>query len=387
MVTALGRQEALPLTEEQKAVRAAARDFAHKHLAHDVIERDEEQRFPAKAVQIMGELGFMGMMTPAEYGGGGMDTVAYVLAIEEIAAIDASAAVIMSVNNSLVQWVIHQYGSDYLKNTYLPLLAQGKSLGAFCLSEPEAGSDATSQRTTARRQGDHYVLKGVKNWITNGGQADFYVVIAQSDPDKGYKGINAFLVERKTKGVVVGKKENKLGIRSSDTHSVMFEGAQVPVRNRIGDEGKGFNYAMQILNGGRIGIAAQAVGIARGATQAALRYAQTRHAFGQAIAKHQAIQFKLARMATHLEAAHQLTLQAARAKDAHIDYSVQSATAKLFASEVAMKTTAEAIQIHGGYGYVKEYHVERMMRDAKITEIYEGTSEIQKILIARHLLS
>ena len=373
-------------TEEQLAVRDAARDFAQKELLPGVIERDNEQRFPKEQVKMMGELGFMGMMVDPKYNGGGMDTVSYVLAMEEISKIDASASVCMSVNNSLVCWGLEKYGNEEQKQKYLTKLATGEAIGAFCLSEPEAGSDATSQRTTAVDMGDHYLVNGTKNWITNGNSASFYIVMAQTDPDKKHKGINALIIEKGTEGFVVGKKEDKLGIRGSDTHSLMFQDVKVPKENRIGDDGFGFTFAMSTLNGGRIGIASQALGIASGALELSIKYAKERKAFGVEIAKHQAIQFKLADMATKIDAARLLCLQAAALKDAGEDYSQAGAMAKLFASEVAMNATIEAVQIHGGYGYVKEFHVERLMRDAKITQIYEGTSEIQKIVISRGLL-
>ncbi len=374
------------LTEEHLAVQEAAREFAQKELLPGVIERDEEQRFPKEQIGQMGELGFMGMMVDPKYSGGGMDTKSYVLAMEEISKIDASASVCMSVNNSLVCWGIEQYGTEEQKEKYLSRLATGEIIGAFCLSEPEAGSDATSQKTTAIDQGDHYLLNGTKNWITNGNSASLYIIIAQTDPEKGYKGINALLVDRESEGFVVGKKENKMGIRASDTHSLMFTDIKVPKANRIGENGFGFKFAMSVLNGGRIGIAAQALGIASGALEFALQYAQERKAFGKALTQHQGIQFKLADMATQIEAARLLCLQAADLKDQGLPYSKQSAMAKLFASQVAMDVTTEAVQIHGGYGYVKEYHVERLMRDAKITQIYEGTSEIQRIVISRELI-
>ena len=373
-------------TEEQLAVRDAARDFAQKELLPGVIERDNEQRFPKEQVKMMGELGFMGMMVDPKYNGGGMDTVSYVLAMEEISKIDASASVCMSVNNSLVCWGLEKYGNEEQKQKYLTKLATGEAIGAFCLSEPEAGSDATSQRTTAVDMGDHYLVNGTKNWITNGNSASFYIVMAQTDPDKKHKGINALIIEKGTEGFVVGKKEDKLGIRGSDTHSLMFQDVKVPKENRIGDDGFGFTFAMSTLNGGRIGIASQALGIASGALELSIKYAKERKAFGVEIAKHQAIQFKLADMATKIDAARLLCLQAAALKDAGEDYSQAGAMAKLFASEVAMNATIEAVQIHGGYGYVKEFHVERLMRDAKITQIYEGTSEIQKIVIGREIL-
>ncbi|MFN6944331.1 MAG: acyl-CoA dehydrogenase family protein [Cytophagaceae bacterium] len=373
------------LTEEQLAVQAAARDFAKTELLPGVIERDEQQKFPAEQIKKLGELGFLGMMTSTEYGGGGMDTVSYVLAMEEISKIDSSVSVCMSVNNSLVCWGLEKYGSEEQKQKYLAKLASGQMIGAFCLSEPEAGSDATSQRTTAEDKGDHYLLNGTKNWITNGSSASVYIVIAQTDREKGHKGINALIVEKGAEGFVVGKKENKLGIRASDTHSLMFTNVKVPKENRIGEDGFGFYFAMNTLNGGRIGIASQALGIASGAYELALEYALNRKAFGQEIAKHQAIQFKLADMATQIDAARLLCLKAALLKDQKKDFSLASAMAKVYASKVAMDVTVEAVQIHGGYGYVKEYHVERLMRDAKITQIYEGTSEIQKIVISREL--
>ena len=373
-------------TEEHLAVREAARDFAERELLPGVIDRDRDQKFPEEQVKMMGELGFMGMMVDPAYNGGGMDTVSYVLAMEEISKIDASAAVCMSVNNSLVCYGIQKYGSEMQKEKYLKKLATGEVIGAFCLSEPEAGSDATSQRTTAEDKGDHYLINGTKNWITNGNTAGFYIVMAQTDPEKGYKGINALVVERSFEGITIGKKEDKLGIRGSDTHSIMFTNVKVPKENRIGEDGFGFKFAMNVLNGGRIGIASQALGIASGALEASLNYAKERKTFGVEIAKHQAIQFKLSEMAVKVEAARMLCLSAARLKDEKKDYAKASAMAKLFASEAAMHNAIEAIQIHGGYGYVKEYHVERMLRDAKITQIYEGTSEIQKMVIARELL-
>lgn len=374
------------LSEEHIAVQHSARDFAQTHLLPLVLERDEKQYFPAELRQKMGEMGFMGMMTSEKYGGMGMDYISYVLALEEIAKVDASAAVIMSVNNSLVLWGLEAYGTEAQKQKYIPKLATGQVVGAFALSEPEAGSDATSQHTTALDCGDHYLLNGTKNWITNGGTADTYIVIAQTYPDKGHKGINAFIVEKGIPGFTIGPKENKMGIRASDTHSLMFSDVKIPKENRIGDDGFGFKYAMKTLEGGRIGIAAQALGIASGAYELALAYSQERKSFGQPISKHQAIAFKLADMETDIDAARLLCLKAAYMKDSGQEYGFASAKAKLFASEVAMKTTVEAVQIHGGYGYVKEYHVERMMRDAKITQIYEGTSEIQKIVISREIL-
>lgn len=373
-------------TEEQLAVRDAARDFAHTELLPGVIERDEHQKFPTEQIKKLGELGFMGMMTSPEYGGAGLDTVSYVLAMEELSKIDASTSVCVSVNNSLVCAGLEKYASEEIKRKYLVPLASGKSIGAFCLSEPEAGSDATSQRTTAIDKGDHYLLNGTKNWITNGSTADYYLVIAQTHPELGHKGINAFVVEKSWKGFTVGPKENKLGIRGSDTHSLMFQDVVVPKENRIGEDGFGFRFAMSVLNGGRIGIASQALGIASGALELSIKYAKERKAFGKEIAQHQAIQFKLADMATQVDAARLLCLQAALLKDQGQDFAKASAMAKLFASQVAMTQTVEAVQIHGGYGFVKEFHVERLMRDAKITQIYEGTSEIQKIVISREVL-
>lgn len=374
------------LSEEHLAVRDAAREFAEKELLPGVIERDNEQKFPAEQIKQMGQLGFMGMMVDPQYGGGGMDTISYVLAMEEISKIDASASVCMSVNNSLVCWGLETFGTEEQKQKYLPDLATGAKIGAFCLSEPEAGSDATSQRTTAEDKGDHYLLNGTKNWITNGNSASVYLVMAQTDPEKGHKGINCLIVEREMEGFVVGKKEDKLGIRGSDTHSLMFTDVKVPKENRIGEDGFGFTFAMKVLNGGRIGIGSQALGIAAGALERSISYAKERKAFGKEIANHQAIQFKIADMGLKVEAARLLCLKAAYLKDTKQDYSQASAMAKLFASEAAMYNSVEAVQIHGGYGYVKEYHVERLMRDAKITQIYEGTSEIQKIVISRGLL-
>ncbi len=374
------------LTEEQLAVQAAAREFAQTELLPGVIDRDEHQKFPAEQVKRMGELGFLGMMASPEYGGGGMDTVSYVLAMEEISKVDASCSVIMSVNNSLVVWGLEHYGTEEQKRKYLPKLTSGEMIGAFCLSEPEAGSDATMQRTTAVADGDDYIINGTKNWITNGSTAGIYLVVAQTYPEKRHKGINVFIVEKGAEGFSIGPKENKLGIRGSDTHSLMFTDVRVPKANRIGDDGFGFKFAMATLNGGRIGIASQALGIASGAYELALNYSKERQAFGVPIAQHQAIQFKLADMATNIDAARLLCLRAAQDKDAHRDYSKSGAMAKLFASKVAMDTTVEAVQVHGGYGFVKEFHVERLMRDAKITQIYEGTSEIQKIVISRELL-
>jgi len=374
------------LTEEQLAVQMAARDFAQSELLPGVIERDTEARFPTEQIQKMGALGFMGMMVDPNFGGGGMDTISYVIAMEELSKIDASASVSMSVNNSLVCWGLEKYGTQEQKQTYLTKLATGEVLGAFCLSEPEAGSDATSQQTSAVLQGDYYLLNGTKNWITNGSSASIYLVIAQTDASKGHKGISVFIVEKGWEGFVVGKKEDKLGIRGSDTHSLLFTDVKVPVKNRIGAEGFGFTFAMETLNGGRIGIAAQALGIASGAYELALAYSKERKTFGKPISQHQAIQFKLADMATQIEAARLLVYKSAWLKDQGKEYAQASAMAKLFASEVAMNVTIEAVQIHGGYGYVKEYHVERLMRDAKITQIYEGTSEIQRIVISRGIL-
>lgn len=374
------------LSEEHKMIRDAARDFAQNELQSGVIERDENQTFPHEQIKKMGQLGFMGMMVSPEYGGGGMDTVSYVLAMEEISKIDASASVVMSVNNSLVCWGIEKYGNEEQKQKYLKPLASGEIIGAFCLSEPEAGSDATSQKTTAKDMGDHYLLNGTKNWITNGNNASVYIVIAQTDIEKGHRGINALIIEKGMDGFVVGPKENKLGIRGSDTHSLMFTDVKVPKENRIGEDGFGFKFAMKTLSGGRIGIAAQALGVASGALELALQYSKERKSFGKPICEHQTIAFKLADMATEIEASRLLCLRAAWQKDMGLDFSESSAMAKLFSAEKAMKITTEAVQIHGGYGFVKEYHVERLMRDAKITQIYEGTSEIQKIVISRSIL-
>jgi len=374
------------LTEEQIMIRDAARDFANNELLPGVIERDEKQEFPHEQIKKMGDLGFLGMMVDPKYGGGGMDTVSYVLAMEEISKIDASASVVMSVNNSLVCWGLETYGTEEQKQKYLVPLATGEIIGAFCLSEPEAGSDATSQRTTAIDKGDHYLLNGTKNWITNGGNASVYLVIAQTYPEKGHHGINALIVEKDTPGFEIGKKENKLGIRGSDTHSLMFNDVKVPKENRIGEDGFGFKFAMKTLAGGRIGIASQALGIASGAYELALKYSKERKAFGKEISKHQAIAFKLADMATEIEAARFLCIKAAWDKDEKENYDLSGAMAKLYAADMAMRVTVEAVQIHGGYGFVKEYHVERLMRDAKITQIYEGTSEIQKIVISRAVL-
>ena len=374
------------LTEEHKMIREAARDFAQNELLPEVIDRDEAQSFPVEQIKKLGELGLMGMMVDPKYGGAGMATISYVLAIEEISKVDASCSVVMSVNNSLVCWGIETYGTEEQKQKYLIPLAKGEIIGAFCLSEPEAGSDATSQQTTAIDKGDHYLLNGTKNWITNGSTASVYLVIAQTDIDKGHKGINAFIIEKDMPGFVVGLKENKLGIRGSDTHSLMFTDVKVPKQNRIGEDGFGFTFAMKTLSGGRIGIAAQALGIASGAYELALQYSKERKAFGKEISKHQAIAFKLADMATEIEASRLLCMKAAWLKDNGQNYDKIGAMAKVFASETAMKTTVEAVQVHGGYGFVKEYHVERLMRDAKITQIYEGTSEIQRIVISRSIL-
>lgn len=376
----------LELTEEQRAVRDAARDFAQNVLKPGVIERDNAQRFPAEEIKQLGELGFMGMMVDPKYGGSGMDTVSYVLAMEELSKIDASASVSVSVNNSLVCWGLEEFGTEEQKEKFLTPLASGKKIGAFCLSEPEAGSDATSQRTTAIDMGDHYLVNGTKNWITNGGSASTYLVIAQTDADKGHRGINCLVLERGMEGFTVGAKEDKMGIRGSDTHTLMFQDVKVPKANRIGEDGFGFKFAMKTLSGGRIGIAAQALGIASGSLEFALAYSKERKAFGKEIHKHQAIAFKLADMATEVEAARMLCLKAAWLKDQGQDYDLASSMAKLYASEVAGRASDQAVQIHGGYGYVKEYHVERLMRDSKITQIYEGTSEVQRIVISRAIL-
>ncbi|TYB79931.1 acyl-CoA dehydrogenase [Bizionia myxarmorum] len=374
------------LTEEHIMIRDAARDFAQSELLPGVIERDNKQEFPQKLVRKMGDLGFMGIMVDPKYGGSGMDAISYVLIMEELSKIDASASVIVSVNNSLVCYGIEAYGNDAQKDKYLNKLATGEFVGAFCLSEPEAGSDATSQQTTAIDKGDHYILNGTKNWITSGGRADVYLVIAQTDRDKGHHGINAFIVEKGMAGFHVGPKEDKLGIRGSDTHTLQFNDVKVPKENRIGEDGFGFTFAMKTLSGGRIGIAAQALGIAAGAYELAKKYSKVRKAFGTEICNHQAIAFKIADMATQIEAARMLVMKAAWDKDQGNNYDMSSAMAKLFASQVAMDTTIEAVQVHGGNGFVKEYHVERLMRDAKITQIYEGTSEIQKIVISRGVL-
>jgi alkylation response protein AidB-like acyl-CoA dehydrogenase len=374
------------LSEEQTMVRDAAREFAQTELLPGVIERDELQQFPDNLVKKMGALGFMGIMVNPKYGGSGMDTISYVLIMEELSKVDASASVMVSVNNSLVCYGIEAYGTEEQKQKYLPKLAAGDWIGAFCLSEPEAGSDATSQSTTAIDKGDHYLLNGTKNWITNGGRAQIYLVIAQTDRAKGHKGINAFIVERDTPGFEIGPKENKLGIRGSDTHTLQFNDVKIPKENRIGEDGFGFKFAMKTLSGGRIGIAAQALGIAAGAYELSLKYSKERKAFGTEISNHQAIAFKLAEMATDIEAARLLVYKAALDKDQGNNYDTSSAMAKLYASKVAMQHTVEAVQIHGGNGFVKDYHVERLMRDAKITQIYEGTSEIQKIVISRAVL-
>jgi len=375
------------LSEEQLAVKEAARDFAQNVLKPGVIERDNLQKFPAEQIKQLAELGFMGMMVDPKYGGSGMDTMSYVLAMEEISKVDASTSVCMSVNNSLVCWGLEKFGTEEQKQKYLVPLAKGEKIGAFCLSEPEAGSDATSQRTTAVDMGDHYILNGTKNWITNGSSASVYLVIAQTNVEAGHKGINALIIERGMDGFIVGAKEDKMGIRGSDTHTLLFNDVKVPKENRIGEDGFGFKFAMKVLSGGRIGIAAQALGIAGGAYELALDYSKQRKAFGKEIYKHQAIAFKLADMATEIEAAKMLVYKSAWDKDNGRNYDQSSAMAKLYASKVAMEQTVEAVQIHGGYGFVKEYHVERLMRDAKITQIYEGTSEVQKIVISRGILS
>lgn len=374
------------LSEEQLAVRDAARDFAQNVLKPGVIERDEKQQFPAEEIKQLAELGFLGMMVDPKYGGSGMDTVSYVLAMEELSKVDASASVVVSVNNSLVCYGIEKFGTEEQKQKFLVPLAKGEKIGAFCLSEPEAGSDATSQRTTAIDMGDHYLLNGTKNWITNGGNASTYLVIAQTNVELGHKGINCLIVEKGMPGFEIGAKENKLGIRGSDTHTLLFNDVKVPKENRIGADGFGFKFAMQTLSGGRIGIASQALGIASGAFELALAYSKERETFGKPICEHQSIQFKLADMATEIEAARLLCLKAAFEKDNGLNYDISGSMAKLFSAERAMQIAIEAVQIHGGYGFVKEYHVERLMRDAKITQIYEGTSEIQKIVISRSIL-
>ena len=375
------------LSEEHKAVKEAARDFAQNVLKPGVIQRDNDQQFPAEEIKQLAELGFMGMMVDPKYGGSGMDTLSYVLAMEEISKIDASTSVCMSVNNSLVCWGLDKFGNEEQKQKYLTALATGEKIGAFCLSEPEAGSDATSQSTTAIDQGDHYLLNGTKNWITNGSSASVYLVIAQTNVELGHKEINAFIIERGMDGFIVGAKEDKLGIRGSDTHTLLFNDVKVPKENRIGEDGFGFKFAMKVLSGGRIGIASQALGIAAGGLELATEYSKQRKAFGKEIYKHQAIAFKLADMATEIEAARMLVYKSALDKDNGRNYDQSSAMAKLYASKVAMEQTVEAVQIHGGYGFVKEYHVERLMRDAKITQIYEGTSEVQKIVISRGVLN
>jgi len=374
------------LSEEQLMIQQAARDFAQQELKPGVIDRDEHQKFPAEQVKKLGELGFLGMMVDEKYNGSGLDAISYVLVMEELSKIDASASVVVSVNNSLVCYGLEAYGSEAQKEKYLKPLASGEKIGAFCLSEPEAGSDATSQRTTAEDKGDYYLLNGTKNWITNGGTASTYLVIAQTHPELRHKGINAFIVEKGMEGFTVGPKENKLGIRGSDTHSLMFNDVKVPKENRIGDDGFGFKFAMKTLEGGRIGIAAQALGIAQGAFELATQYAKERKSFGKPISEHQAIAFKLADMATQIEAARLLVYKAAWLKDQGLPYTQAGSMAKLYASKVAMDVTIEAVQVHGGYGFVKEYHVERLMRDAKITQIYEGTSEIQKMVISREVI-
>ncbi len=373
-------------TEEQLMIQQAARDYAQRELIKDVIERDDNAIYPTQHVKALAELGFMGMMVDPKYDGGGMDAVSYVLAMEEISKVDGSVSVIMSVNNSLVCWGLETFGNEMQKEKYLKPLARGEKIGAFLLSEPEAGSDATSQRTTAEDKGDYYLLNGTKNWITNGNSAGTYLVIAQTDPEKKHRGINAFIVDRNADGISIGPHENKMGMRSSDTHSVMFTDVRVPKENRIGEDGFGFKFAMKTLDGGRIGIASQALGLASGALERSVQYAKERKAFGTQIANHQAIAFKLSDMAVKVENARNLCLKAAWLKDQHKPYAVASAFAKQYAADIAMEVTTEAVQIHGGYGYVKEYHVERLMREAKLTQIYEGTSEIQKIVISRSLL-
>jgi len=374
------------LTEEQQAVKEAAREFAQSELKPGVIERDSTMAYPTEQVKMMGELGFLGMMVSPEYGGGGMDTLSYVLAMEEISKVDNSCSVIMSVNNSLVSWGLEKFGNEEQKRKYLPIISSGEKLGCFCLSEPEAGSDATNQRTTAEDKGDHYLLNGTKNWITNGGKAGVHMVIAHTNRDAGSRGINCLIVDADQAGVSIGAKEDKLGIRSSDTHSIMYSDVKVDKSQRVGEEGFGFKFAMKTLDGGRIGIAAQALGIAAGAYELAVAYSKEREAFGKPIHKFQGVSFKLADMATEIEAARLMVYRAAWLKDQGMDYAQAAAMAKLYASSVAMKHTVEAVQVHGGYGFVKEYHVERLMRDAKITQIYEGTSEIQKLVIARNIL-
>ena len=374
------------LSEQHLAVQAAARDFAQQVLKPGVIERDSAGAYPTEQVKQMAEMGFLGMMVSEEYGGGGMDTLSYVLAMEELSKVDNSCSVIVSVQNSLVCWGLEEYGTEEQKRKYLPKLASGEMIGSFCLSEPEAGSDATSQRTTAVDMGDHYLLNGTKNWITSGTTSHVHLVIAQTNPEAGHRGINALIVESDWDGVDPGAKEDKLGIRSSDTCSILYTDVKVPKENRIGDDGFGFKFAMKVLSGGRIGIAAQALGIAGGAYELSVDYSKQREAFGKPISQHQAIAFKLADMALDIEAAKMMVYRAAWLKDQHQDYNQASAMAKLYASTIAMKHSVEAVQIHGGYGFVKEYHVERLMRDAKITQIYEGTSEVQKIVISRNVL-
>ncbi len=374
------------LSEEHLMIQKAARDFANDVLKPGVIERDEHSKFPTEQIKQLGKLGFLGMMVSPKYGGGGMDAISYVIALEEICKVEPGVGTIMSVNNSLVCWGLEEFGTEEQKQKYLPKLTSGEIIGAFCLSEPEAGSDATSQQTKAIDKGDHYIINGTKNWISNGGSASVYLVIAQTDVAKGHRGINVLIVDKGMPGFVVGPKENKMGIRSSDTHTLMFTDVKVPKTNRIGDDGFGFKFAMHTLSGGRIGIAAQALGIASGAYELALAYSKERKTFGKPISQHQIIQFKLADMATEIEASRLLCFKAAWMKDQHMDYTSAAAMAKVFASETAMKTTTQAVQIHGGYGYVREFHVERLMRDAKITEIYEGTSEIQRMVISRDLL-
>ncbi len=374
------------LTEEQEMIREAARNIAQKDLKADIIERDQNCIYPEQHIKKLAEHGFMGMMVDPQYGGSGLDSISYVLAMEEFSKIDASTSVIVSVNNSLVCWGLEKYGNEEQKKKYLEPLAKGEITGAFCLSEPEAGSDATQQKTSAEDHGDHYVINGTKNWITNGGHASVFLVMAQTDPEQKAKGINAFIVESDWDGITIGKEEDKMGIRSSDTHSIMFDDVKVPKENLIGKYGDGFKFAMKTLEGGRIGIAAQALGIASGAYEQSLKYSKERKAFSQEIYKHQAVSFKLADMATRIEAARLLCLKSAWLKDQGQPYGMASATAKVYASETAMDVTTEAVQVHGGYGYVREYHVERMMRDAKITQIYEGTSEIQRMIISRGIL-
>lgn len=373
-------------SEEQIMIQQAARDYAQRELIKDVIERDEKAEFPTEHIKNLAELGFLGMLVSEKWDGGGMDTVAYVLAMEEISKIDASASVVMSVNNSLVCYGLEKYGNDEQREKYLKPLARGEKIGAFLLSEPEAGSDATKQRTTAVDKGDHYILNGTKNWITNANSASTYLVIAHTHPEKGHRGINAFIVEKDSPGITLGPHENKMGMRSSDTHSVMFTDVKVPLENRIGEDGFGFKFAMKTLEGGRIGIASQALGLASGALERALQYSQERKAFGTEIFNHQSVAFKLSDMAVKVENARNLCIKAAWLKDQGLPYGTASAMAKQYAADIAMEVTTEAVQIHGGYGYVREYHVERLMREAKLTQIYEGTSEVQKIIISRSLL-